>query len=112
MGAMTAAGLPGELTASRVATWPDGTIAEVALNESAAAYARWHRGGGWGGWVLVADGVRDISVCAEGGREERSALVGVVRLAPLPYGGIAALHVFWSSAIFRLTASGVVPLDL
>ncbi len=112
MGTVTAAGLPGELTATRVAAWPDGTIAELALNVSAEAYARWRRGGAWGAWVLVADGVRDISVCAEGGPEEPAALAGVVRLAPLPQGAIAALHLFWQSAFYRLTPAEIVPLGL
>ena len=52
---MTPGEAPGELTASRVAAWPDGTVAEVVLNERTTAYARWHRGGVWGGCVYDAE---------------------------------------------------------
>jgi hypothetical protein len=103
---------PGELTASRVAAWPDGTVAEVVLNERTAAYARWHSGGAWGAWLFIADGVRDVSVCAGNSGEEPAALVSVVRFVPLPFGGIAARHVSRTSAFYRLTASGIVPADL
>lgn len=109
---MTPGEVPGELIASRVAAWPDGTVAEVVLNEQTAAYVRWHSGGAWGAWLFIADGVRDISVCAESGREEPAALVSVVRFVPLPLGSIAAHHVSRTSAFYRLTASGVVPAGL
>lgn len=109
---MTPGEVPGELTASRVAARPDGTVAEVVLNERTAAYARWHSGGAWGAWHFIADGVTDISVCAGSSGEEPAALVSVVRFVPLPLGGIAAHHVSRTSAFYRLSASGVVPSDL
>lgn len=103
---------PGELTAVSIAVLNGGTVAEAVINERTECFARLHAGGAWSGWWPVAAGVMDVSVTADAGQPEPSALIAVVVLVPLPTGAIAALHAFHRTAFYRLTASGVSAADL
>jgi hypothetical protein len=103
---------PGELAASRITTLPGGTIAQVVLNERTEAFARWYGAGVWSDWWPVADGVRDISVCADIGQPDLAVLVNVVAHVPLPIGAFRVTHTVYQSAFYRLTADGVSSVDL
>jgi hypothetical protein len=106
---------PGDLIASRIAVMADGAVAEVVLTERPApyastlreAYARWHSGGAWSAWRLVADSAFDVSIAPDLGQQEPAALISVLVWVPAPAGGIAVQHVPHQSMFFRLSASGV-----
>ena len=108
---------PGKLIAARIAALADGAVAEVVIVERVLpyadkgreAYARWHSGGAWSAWRLVAEHAQDISISPDMSQQEPSALIGVVIWVPAPAGSVAANHVAHRSAFFRLTASGVIP---
>ena len=107
--------LPGDLIASRVAVLTDGTVAQVVLSERTGpyavtlreVYARWHGGGAWSPWRLIVGDAHDISIAADIGQQEATALVGVIVWVPAPGGVIAANHVSHRSKFYRLSASGV-----
>jgi hypothetical protein len=110
---------PGDLIAARIAVLPNGDVAQVVLSERTGpyavtlreAYARWYGGGAWSPWRLIAGDAHDISIAADIGQQEATALVGVLVWVPAPTGVIAANHVSHRPAFYRLTASGVVPAD-
>ncbi len=112
--------LPGELIAARVAVMPDGDVAEIILTERAApykerlreAYARWFGDGAWSAWHLVAEAVNDVSITADASGQEPSALIAVVVWVRVPSGVSAADHDANQLRHFRLTRSGVTPVDL
>jgi hypothetical protein len=103
---------PGELTAVSIAALDGGAIAEAVVDERQQCFARLHADGAWSGWLLVADGVTDVSVTAGSGQDEPTALIAVIILVPLPLGAYAVSHTLHQDAFFRLSASGIVPADL
>lgn len=111
---------PGELTASRVAVLPDGSVAEVVIAvrmapyavKRADAYARWFSDGAWSAWRLAAESASDVSIAPDISQEEPAALISVLVWVPALTGGITAHHVAHRSAFYRLTASGIVSADL
>jgi len=106
---------PGDLKASRIAVLPNGDVAQVILSERTGPYAvtlreahaRLHHGGTWTPWRLIVGDAHDISIAADIGQQEATALVGVIVWVPAPGGVIAANHVSHRSKFYRLRASGV-----
>ena len=103
---------PGSLTASRIATLRPGIVAEAVIDERTDCLGRWHSGGSWSPWRLIAAGARDVAVAAIDDDGEPAALVSVVVLTPMPIGGIPAAYLPYQRFYYRLTASGVTPAGL
>jgi hypothetical protein len=103
---------PGNITASRITMLEGGDVAEAVINERTEAFARWFSDGAWSSWQFIAEGIRDVSLAADLGQKEPTALVSVVGFVPLPMGGIAPLHTSYRSTFYRLTAAGIVPAVL
>ena len=55
---------PGNLTASRITTWPGGIVAEVVLNERTEAFARWLGDSTWSEWWFDQRKASRTSRCA------------------------------------------------
>ena len=98
---------PGELTAVDITVLSNGAVAQVVVNERTECFARLHADGKWSAWWPVANGVKDISVTADGRQDEPSALIAVVVLVPVPVGVHAAGHTLHQGAFYRLTSAGV-----
>jgi hypothetical protein len=98
---------PGELTAVDITVLSDGVVAQVVVNERTECFARLHADGGWSPWWAVTNGVKDVSVTADGRQDEACALIAVVVLVPLPVGAYAAAHTLHQGKFYRLTGAGV-----
>lgn len=103
---------PGELTAVDIAVLSNGAVAQVAVNQCMECFGRIHAGGGWSPWWPVTNGVKDVSVTADGRQDEASALIAVVVLVPVPVGVHATAHTLHQGAFYRLTSAGVSSADL
>ena len=55
---------PGRIVRTALAATPGGDLAEVALDASKNAWARWHSAGAWTPWTPVAAGAVDVAVAA------------------------------------------------
>lgn len=105
--------VPGSLVVSRITTLPPGIVAEVVINEQTYAFGRWFSDGTWSAWWPVATGVRDVSIAAaDDSEQEPSVLVSVVQWTPMPPGGRPAAYVPYERVFYRLSAGGIVPVDL
>ena len=73
---MTTAGQPGALTASRLAVFLDGAVAEAVIDAGRAVWCRWYSAtsgnavdnwalnGSWSQWYGIASGAVDVSIAA------------------------------------------------
>jgi len=103
---------PGELTAVAIAVLNGGAVAQVVVDERTECFARLHADGAWSGWWPVTGGVSAVSVAADAGQDEASALIAVVVLVPVPVGTHAVAHTLHQAVFYRLTPDGVSSVGL
>jgi hypothetical protein len=78
---------------------PGTRTAEVVLDNTRTAYARWNNGSTWSQWWLLGSGIADVSVAAANVSSADTACVSVVFR-----GGDRGFH--------ALTSSGVEGINL